>query len=194
MHHRITSTAIVLGILLTAIGCNQPGPILAEEPIQLSETAAAGQVRSIENWEQFQKEVLKASKPVMVDFYLTTCPPCDRLAPRLEELAEEYAGRVEFFKVNAAVVVKAKRHCKIYGYPTVILFQKSNEKHRWVGLREKDEFREVLDTIVETAVKIASKLTRQMLTLKPMSLRASANSSSMPYCDATGCYYPDATD
>lgn len=99
----------------------------------------------IENAADFERLVLKAEQPVMVDFYSNSCPPCRKLAPTVEELAEEYEGRAVIAKVNVAHASELARQYGVQGIPAVIFFNGGSETQRLVGLRPRNEYTEVLD-------------------------------------------------
>ena len=86
----------------------------------------------------FEKEVAHADGPVLVDFWSPSCPPCLRLAPVIEELAEEYAGRVKVCKVNVSEHPALARAHRIRGIPCMILFRKGEEVDRKVGINPSD--------------------------------------------------------
>jgi len=102
-------------------------------------------VIAVETAKEFNSDVLKAERPVLVDFYADWCPPCRKLAPTIKSLAKEYAGRVTFVKVN---VDKGRGLAQVYGVrgiPTVILFVQSHPVGRWTGCRPADHYRPALD-------------------------------------------------
>ncbi len=88
----------------------------------------------------FQAEVLDSSTPVLVDFWAEWCMPCRMLAPTIDELADEYDGKVKVGKLdtdsNKDVAVKYG----ISAIPTVILFDKGEVAKKFVGLQSKDDF------------------------------------------------------
>jgi thioredoxin len=89
---------------------------------------------------EFDTEVLKATGPVLVDFYADWCGPCQRLLPVMSELADEWAGAVKVVKVN---VDKAGEVAKTYGVssiPDVRIFVGGQEKDRLIGLKSKDVY------------------------------------------------------
>lgn len=102
----------------------------------------------IETSEDFERLVLKAEQPVMVDFYSNGCPPCRKLAPTVEELAEEYRGRAVVAKVNVDHVPELARRYGIQGIPAVLFFDKGAETLRLVGLRPRSAYTEVLDGLL----------------------------------------------
>ena len=84
---------------------------------------------------QFEEEVLAAAEPVVVDFFSTECPPCEALAPKLEAVAEQLAGKIRFLKIfrqgNRELAVKLG----VTGSPTLLFFKAGRE----VGTRLSGE-------------------------------------------------------
>lgn len=102
-------------------------------------------VIAVETQQQFEKDVLAADTPVLVDFYADWCPPCGQLAPTIKALAKEYEGRVRFVKVD---VDKSQRLAESYGVralPTVILFVRGKPVEKWKGARPAEQYRSALD-------------------------------------------------
>lgn len=95
------------------------------------------------NTAQFETEVLKSEKPVLVDFYATWCGPCRMLRPSLEELSEEKPG-VKFVSVDVDENEELAARYGISSIPCVILFQNGEVAEVSVGLRPKDYFEELL--------------------------------------------------
>lgn len=71
---------------------------------------------------EFETEVIQASGPVVVDFFATWCPPCQRLLPVLEKLAEEYDGKVKFVKLNTDEQKQWAGKMGVRGLPTLCYF------------------------------------------------------------------------
>ncbi len=90
----------------------------------------------------FETEVLKSEKPILIDFWATWCGPCMRQGPIVEELAEEgYAvGKVDVDQ-NMALA----QQFRVVSIPTLILFKDGTEAKRFVGLTSKEELKSALD-------------------------------------------------
>jgi thioredoxin 1 len=82
----------------------------------------------------FKQEVLQAAGPVVVDFYAPWCGPCKMLAPLLEQLASELAGRVKFAKSNVDEIPDVAGFYGITGVPTLMLFHNGKNIGQMVGL------------------------------------------------------------
>ncbi len=116
-----------------------------------AEVDTEGQIAlHIDNVADFERHVLHATVPVLVDFYSNSCPPCRVLAPTIEELAEDYEGRAVVAKVNVGKAQALARQYRIQGIPAVIFFQQGQETQRLVGLRPKGAYTEVLNKLVES--------------------------------------------
>lgn len=87
--------------------------------------------------ETFERQVLQARLPTLVDFWAEWCPPCRMVAPVVEEIAREYDGRLQVAKMNVDVNPLTPGHLGIMGIPTLILFKGGQEVQRLVGYRPK---------------------------------------------------------
>ena len=93
----------------------------------------------------FEEEVVKSATPVLVDFWAEWCQPCRRLAPTIEKLATDYAGKIKVGKLDTDANHATASKFGISAIPTVILFKGGEIAHKLVGLRGEKDFREALD-------------------------------------------------
>lgn len=95
--------------------------------------------------ENFSSEVLESDVPVLVDFWATWCGPCLQLAPVMEELAGDYAGRVVVGKVNIDEARSLAEQYNIASIPTVIIFKGGQVAKSFMGVAPKEQFAAALD-------------------------------------------------
>lgn len=96
----------------------------------------------------FDDEVVKSDVPVLVDFWAAWCGPCRMVAPVVEELAGEYAGRVKVAKLNVDENRGTAARFGIMSIPTLLIFQGGDVKNRLVGFRSKAELAKALDVVL----------------------------------------------
>ncbi len=89
--------------------------------------------------DNFEEEVTKCGIPVLVDFYATWCSPCSALAPVIEEIAEEYAGKVKVCKVNVDDEMELARKFRVMSIPMLVFFKNGEVTKTLVGFRPKEE-------------------------------------------------------
>jgi thioredoxin 1 len=93
----------------------------------------------------FKEEVLESDVPVLVDFYADWCGPCKMVAPVVEDLSREYAGKIKVGKVD---VDKAPQTATAYGImsiPTLVLFQGGKVAGQMVGVASRQELKKKID-------------------------------------------------
>lgn len=93
----------------------------------------------------FDTEVRTSGTPVLVDFWATWCAPCRAMAPMLDELAGEYAGRVKVVKVEMDANPKTALACHVRSAPTLLLFKDGAVQATQVGLVSKTQLCGMLD-------------------------------------------------
>ncbi|MBT3704370.1 thioredoxin [Candidatus Peregrinibacteria bacterium] len=93
------------------------------------------------NDDNFDEEVLRADKPVLVDFFAEWCGPCKMMAPVIDELAKEMEGKVVVGKLNVDESPNTAGKYGVQSIPTTILFKKGEEVDRMVGFQSKEAFK-----------------------------------------------------
>jgi thioredoxin 1 len=93
----------------------------------------------------FSSDVLKSETPVLLDFWAEWCGPCKMIAPILDEIAEEYKGRVKIAKINIDENPQTPPRFNIRGIPTLILFKNGTVEAQKVGAVSKSQLAAFLD-------------------------------------------------
>jgi len=97
----------------------------------------------------FDQMVLQADKPVLVDLWAEWCRPCLMVAPILDELADEYDGRINFVKVDVDQNPKTASRYGIMSIPTLLVFKNGEPVSHIVGVRPKGELKQSLDAALD---------------------------------------------
>lgn len=93
----------------------------------------------------FENDVIKNSKPVLVDFWAEWCAPCKALSPIIDEIAQEYDGKIEVFKVDIDSNPQTPSQFGVRGIPTVIAFKNGQVVDQVVGAVPKTELQRIID-------------------------------------------------
>ena len=96
----------------------------------------------------FAEEVVNADTPVVVDFWAEWCGPCKAIAPIVEELAGEYAGKVKFTKLDVDSNPKTAMNFGIRGIPTLLIFNNGEAVDQVVGAMPKSMLKKRVDEVL----------------------------------------------
>ena len=97
--------------------------------------------------QNFEQEVLKNEKPVLVDFWAAWCGPCQMMGPIVEELAEEVKGKYKVGKLNVDENRETASKYNVMSIPTLIIFKGGNIVKQLVGVQSKENLKEELRKI-----------------------------------------------
>ena len=100
--------------------------------------------------QNFEQDVLKSDKPVLVDFWAEWCGPCKALTPTVEQVAQQYEGRAKVVKMNVDDNPQVPPRYGIKGIPTLILFKGGADVDRVVGATSKENISRMIDRALES--------------------------------------------
>jgi len=100
------------------------------------------------NAENFESEVLNSAEPVLVDFWASWCGPCKMIAPIIDQLAEEYAGRIKVAKLNVDESRSVAEQYRIMSIPTLLVFKDGEVVNQAIGARPKGDLEKMLENVL----------------------------------------------
>ena len=110
----------------------------------------AGQALQVSD-SSWDAQVMKEPGLVMVDFWAVWCGPCQMVAPIIEELATEYAGKVKVMKLNTDENPEVAGRYQVMSIPTILFFKNGQPVEKLVGARPKRQFKETIDSLLAQA-------------------------------------------
>ena len=99
----------------------------------------------------FEQDVLKSTKPVLVDFWAEWCAPCRMIGPIIDQIATEFASSATVVKLNVDDNTASAQRFGIKGIPTLILFSEGKEVERVVGATSKDAITRIIEKYVSVS-------------------------------------------
>mgnify|MGYP000680996194 CR=1 FL=1 len=98
--------------------------------------------------DNFEEEVIKAETPVLVDFWAEWCGPCRMIGPVIEEIAEEFAGKIKVGKLNVDQNQGTAAKYRISSIPTLLFFKGGKLVEQMVGVQPKSKLVEVINKVL----------------------------------------------
>ena len=93
----------------------------------------------------FEQEVKNSETPVLVDFWAPWCMPCRKLSPIIDEVAQEYEGRIKTVKINTDENIRVAQEYSISGIPSILIFKNGEAVERLVGLMQKSSIANTIE-------------------------------------------------
>jgi len=99
--------------------------------------------------ENFEAEVLKSDRPVLVDFWAPWCMPCKIIAPAVERIAEEMGSKLKVSKSNVDEAPDIATEFSVLNIPTLVLFKDGKEVSRMIGVNSKEAIEAKIRSVIE---------------------------------------------
>lgn len=112
------------------------------------ESLDGGKTLAVKDKEQFDQIVIKSIEPAVVDFYAAWCPPCRRLSPIIEKMANEYEGKVRVVKVDIDRAPELAKMFRISAVPTLIGFKDGKDVFRIEGAPPEEELKKRFESLL----------------------------------------------
>ena len=106
----------------------------------------------------FFEKLRQNPRPVVVDLWAPWCGPCRAVKPTLEKLAQEYAGQVDLWEINADENQELLHQLKVYGIPTLIGYHNDEEKARYVGAKPRSQLKSLFEALATGTVPTSNGL------------------------------------
>ena len=103
-------------------------------------------MKEITSTQQFKQEVINSSNPVFVDFWAEWCGPCRAVSPTVEELSDEYQGKLDFVKVNVDQNSDLAQKYNVFSIPTLAIFKDGEIVSQKMGAASKESFKTMIDS------------------------------------------------
>jgi len=97
----------------------------------------------------FNENVIKSNIPVLVDFFATWCGPCRMMAPIIDELADEYAGKIKIGKLDVDENPQTSMQFGVQSIPTLIFFKNGEAVDTMIGFQSKENLKNKLDALLK---------------------------------------------
>jgi thioredoxin 1 len=152
---KIIKKSVIMALIFVPFLLTECGAVNPEEP--KNNSGSDGQVISMTN-ETFKKLIFnyeankewkfEGNKPAIIDFYADWCPPCRQLSPLVEEIAKEYSGKIDVYKVNTDKEKVLAQNLGITGLPTLLFIPAKGKPQITMGALPKENLLKAVDEIL----------------------------------------------